>query len=135
MKNGRFSGKYSAKLLVRSSCAWSDSTWEKSGLRVALRVRLGEGAHATSRPVSTLSPSPCHSPSFESRACASITVNVGTISTLRPWRTPTMPSTLADWHSRQLPPRGTTTLLNWWPTFRGRVEERRVGQEGDRTFV
>src|SRR5262249_46598934 len=49
-KNGRFSGKNSAKRLLAAIWATSASTWEKSGLIVASSAVLAVGLHFTSRP-------------------------------------------------------------------------------------
>ena len=51
-KNGRFSGKKSAKRSLAPIWATSDSIWEKSGLIVASMAVLAVGVHFTSRPPS-----------------------------------------------------------------------------------
>jgi hypothetical protein len=73
-KNGRFSGKNTAKRRLTVICAMSASICEKSGLMVRSSVLFAVGFHFTSRPASVLtsplfSALPSSAPGCESR-CA-----------------------------------------------------------------
>ena len=95
-KNGRFSGKNSANRSLTSSCATSASTWEKSGLTVALSVRLEVKPQRVVSPGSTSS-SPLSRPPPGNDWISSVrlTVSVGSSSRLFPGSSPWKPVILS----------------------------------------
>ena len=98
-KNGRFSLKKSANVLLMSSCCESASTCEKSGLIAALNVRFGVTPHFAVRPGSVLNePFASGEPRF-GRASVRCEVTVGESSTLRPGVMPRKPVSFDIWQT------------------------------------
>ena len=89
----------------------SDSIWEKSGLIVASTIVSASGSHFASSPTLPLVVvSSSGSPFDPAYVFVLVTAPYGASTQCAPLDRPVIPSIVADWHRKQLEPRGTRTL-------------------------
>ena len=112
-KNGRFSGKNSAKRSFATICAASDSICEKSGFHVASMAMAADGLHLRSTPASpSASPISSGLPRSPSGALACDAVANGAITRCEPCGRLSRPMSFVELQMKQFTSRGSRALKN-----------------------